>query len=79
MSPYLRAAAKFPAMRARPVERLGKRPDRLTRLGRPDRPVKPPQAAELEGAGAGSTAANVGWNIEPRRLESDPPRTGGPR
>ena len=31
--------------------------------------------AELEEAGAGSTAGNVGWNIESRRLESDPPCT----
>jgi hypothetical protein len=35
MNPYIRAAAKFPAMRARALERLGKRP------ARPERPAKP--------------------------------------
>ena len=35
MNPYIRASKKFPAMRARALERLGKRP------ARPDRPAKP--------------------------------------
>jgi hypothetical protein len=35
MNPYIRASKKFPAMRARALERLGKRPER------PDRPAKP--------------------------------------
>jgi hypothetical protein len=44
--PYLRAAAKFSAIKAKAVERLGRRPDRPTRPNRPaqpDRPVKPPK------------------------------------
>jgi hypothetical protein len=46
MNPYIRAAAKFPAMRAKAVERLGRRPDRPSRPERPvqpDRPMKPPK------------------------------------
>ena len=38
MNPYIRASKKFPAMRARALERLGKRP---ARPERPDRPAKP--------------------------------------
>jgi hypothetical protein len=37
-NPYLRAAAKFPAMKAQAVERLSKRPDRPVK---PDKPEKP--------------------------------------
>lgn len=54
-SPYLRAASKFPAMRAQAAERLGRRPDRPVRPERPDRlerpvqqdkPVKPPKGKQ---------------------------------
>jgi hypothetical protein len=39
MNPYLRAAAKFPKVKAQAKERLGKR-----KLGKPDKPAKPPKA-----------------------------------
>jgi hypothetical protein len=37
-NPYLRAAAKFPKVKAQAVERLSKRPDRPVK---PDKPEKP--------------------------------------
>jgi hypothetical protein len=38
MNPYIRVSKKFPAMRARALERLDKRPDRPVT---PDKPEKP--------------------------------------
>lgn len=37
MNPYLRAAKKFPKVKAQAKERLGKR------QGKPDKPAKPPK------------------------------------